>query len=157
MAHIFFQGQKKNTFASRTKLSSCLSDYQKNIRTTKQVILVQSLDVKANNNQILPISLCQLSIKMDKKRQSLNGHQLDGKRSKKTVATDMYDWFVPSMSSFDCTSNQILVIGPPSNFDGISFSKFREHLEMGDTASALALTYSLNIFILKRWKHLQLK
>ena len=69
----------------------------------------------------------------------------------------MDDWFDPSKSSFDCTSNQILVIGPPSNFNNVPFSKFSECLEIGDAASALALNQSLNIFFLKWQKHLQLK
>ena len=115
----------------------------------KQVSLIKSLDIEANNNQILPMHLCQLFIKIDKKWQSPNGHQSDGKRSKKIVAIEMDDWFVLCKSSFDCTSNQILVIGPPSKFDDTPFSKFSKRLEIRDTASALDLTKSLNIFFLK--------
>ena len=115
----------------------------------KQVSLIKSLDIEANNNQILPMHLCQLFIKIDKKRKSPNGHQSDGERSKKIVAIEMDDWFVLCKSSFDCTSNQILVIGPSSKFDDTTLSKFSERLEMGNTASALAFTQSLNVFFLK--------
>ena len=72
-----------------------------------------------------------------------------GKEAKKTAVTDMDDWFVLSRSIFDCTSNQILVIGPPSKFDDTTLRKFSERLEMRNTASALALTQSLHVFFLK--------
>ena len=51
----------------------------------------------------------------------------------------MDGWLVPSKSSFDHASNQILIIGPPSNFDDASFSDLSERLVMGDHKSSVAL------------------
>ena len=69
---------------------------------------------------------------MDKKRQSADGLHHMGKRSKKKTATCMDGLLVPSKSRFDLTTNQILVIGPPSNFDDTPFSDWSEHLVMGE-------------------------
>ena len=65
------------------------------------------------------------------------------KRNKKAVETSMDGWLVPSKSSFDHASNQILMIGPPSNFDDASFSDLRERLVMGDHKLSLALMKTL--------------
>ena len=111
--------------------------------------IVQLLEIKANKNQILPISSCQAFIKMDEQSQSPDGHKANGKRSKETVPTDMDDWLVQSKSSFDHISNQILVIGTPSTFDDMSSRNFSKRLEMGDPASALALIQSFILYILK--------
>ena len=65
------------------------------------------------------------------------------KRSKKAITTAMDGWLVPSKSSFDHISNQILVIGPLSKFDDASFGDLSAHLVMGDYKSELVLTETL--------------
>ena len=55
----------------------------------------------------------------------------------------MDDWLVPSKSSFDCTSNEIIMFRPPSNFDNASFNDLTDRLVMGDLKSSISLMKTL--------------
>ena len=80
---------------------------------------------------------------MEHKRQSVETPNHPVKRTKKEMETSMDDWLVHSKSIFDYTSNEILIIGPPSNFDDASFNDLSERLGMGDLKSCVALMKTL--------------
>ena len=80
---------------------------------------------------------------MENKNESVETINRPVKITKKEVETSMDGWLVPSQSSFDHTSNEIIIISPPSNFDDASFSDLRERLVMGDHKSSLVLMKTL--------------
>ena len=80
---------------------------------------------------------------MENKNESVETINRPVKRTKKEVETSMDGWLVPSQSSYDHASNEIIIISPPSNFDDASFSDLSERLVMGDHKSSLALMKTL--------------
>ena len=80
---------------------------------------------------------------MEHKSESVETINRPVKRTKKEVETSMDGWLVPSQSSYDHASNEIIIISPPSNFDDASFSDLRERLVMGDHKSSLVLMKTL--------------
>ena len=81
---------------------------------------------------------------MPDKRKSIDCLHHEWKKRKKADLEGADDWIVPSKASFDCTANQVLIIGPPSTFSHAAFSNLSKHLLAGDEALALALTQSLS-------------
>ena len=120
-------------------------------QTIKEVSLVNELNFSGNNYKIiLPYDLRKPMSKMEQKRESVEAQNRPVKRTKKVVETSMDGLLVPSKSSFDHTSNQILTIGPPSNFDDdASFYDLSERLVRGDHKSSLALLKTLACTVIK--------
>ena len=90
---------------------------------------------------------------MENKNESVETINRPVKITKKEVETSMDGWLVPSQSSFDHTSNEIIIISPPSNFDDASFSDLRERLVMGDHKSSLVLVKPLRALLQDTKKH----